>query len=109
MPDPTIPWAPGEVADYASLVVSTLMVAAFPVAYGLLANLRDRLALVVFLATSATALAFSLTAILWPLSHYGVELPVEVGHWLARTVYLTVGLGKLLLLLTFLRERRHAE
>lgn len=100
------PWSTAEVFDYLALVIAALMVTSFPVVYGFTADLRDRLAKAILFATSATAAAFVVTAILWPLAKAGWTPPAPYLHWITRTLYLGVGLGKVLLLAALLLERR---
>lgn len=99
-----VPWTTAEVIDFACLVAATLMVVAFPVIYGSRANLRDPLARVMILATSATALAFLLSVFFTLYFHTGQTIDEAWSHWIARGIYLTIGAGKLLLLFQVLRS-----
>lgn len=99
----TVPWTLAEVIDFACLVAATLMIVAFPVLYGFRANLRDPLARALILATSATALAFLLSVFFTLYFHTGQTIDEAWGHWIARGIYLTIGAGKLLLLVQLLQ------
>lgn len=93
-----VPWTTDELITFGCLVVSTVMVTTFPVVYGIRAELRDQLARIVVLATSATSLAF-ITAVVFVLMHHAaVEVNDVWRHWIARLIYLTVGVGKLAML-----------
>lgn len=98
-----VPWTVDEAVDFIFLAVSTLIVVAVPAVYGARANLRDPLARAVLAGTGATAVAFLISTIFTVAIHAGWHPPDSTVHWLARGLYLTVALGKAILLIAFLR------
>lgn len=102
----TIPWAPHEIVNFFFLLVATTIVTAVPVVYAVRANLRDPLARAVLAGTGATAVAFIATTLSLIGYHAGWNPPPAVWDWITRITYLTVALGKLLLLLALLRVQR---
>lgn len=103
-----VPWTVDEVIDTVILTVTVAIVAAVPLVYAFKANLRDPLARAVLAGTSATALAFIVTLLFTMIYHYsGWVPPGGAGHWIARGIYITVGLGKLLLLTALVSVLRH--
>lgn len=105
----SIPWTFNEVIDFIFLVVSTGIVAAIPVVYGWRANLRDPLARAVVTGTGSTALVFVASVAFTVAMHAGWNPPEQVLHWIIRCLYLTVAVGKSVLLIAILRALREVR
>lgn len=109
MIDWAVPWPMAEIIDTIFLIVATIIVTAVPTVYGIRANLHDPLARAVIYGTGATAVAFIISLVFTFAIHAGWQPSELVGHWIARGIYASIALGKLMLLLALLRVLKAAE
>lgn len=101
-----VPWTTDEAIDFIFLLVSTAVVVAVPLVYGARANKRDPLARAVLAGTGATGVAFIATVLFTVALHTGGVRSEVTMHWIVRFLYVTVAIGKGILLLAFLRLLR---
>jgi hypothetical protein len=106
MLDWAVPWTTAEIIDAIFLVTATAIISAVPLVYAFRANLRDPLALAILAGTGATALVFAVSLTATVAFHAGWDPSESTTHWLARGLYTTVALGKLMLLLALIHVLR---